>query len=156
MKQIAPYVLQSYEMPPFKSKLPINLVWICWKSGCCSLIDKTYAGTHSQGTLGQFAYLDGHRQNHSMLFLQIHEFFSSQLFSMSNMLEKWSQETKIQSSQIGGIYEVSRKYLLLKQCLYQNNFEFHFRTGFGQLEPFWHSKLKSIEKPSSRWLFQTQ
>ena len=35
-------------------------------------------GTHSQNKLEQFSCLDGHRQNHFMLFLQIHEFFSSQ------------------------------------------------------------------------------
>ena len=57
---------------------------------------------------------------------------------MSNMLEKWSKKTKTQSSQIGRIYEGSRKYLakhILKQCLYQNNFQFYFQTGFGKLEP---------------------
>ena len=130
-------MLQSHGMPPLKPKLPTNLVWVCrrlTKSGCCLLTDQNLCRDTFSRQLGQFACLDGHRPNHSMLFLQIHEFVLTQLCSMSNMLEKWSQKTKIQSSQIGRIYEVSRKYLaerFLKQCLYQSNFEFCFQTGFG-------------------------
>ena len=113
-KQIAQSMLQSHEMPPFKPKLPINLVWICrrlTKSGCCSLIDQNLCGDTFSRQAWAICMFGWPYTKSSHAFSSNLWIFLITIVFHAKYIGKVESENQDSKYQICRIYEVSRNYL---------------------------------------------